>query len=523
MKNIIKKISIFILSLIIFINGCYRFNSIYALGTYEVRYLSLVSGYNYNTYGIDITTWASTCNFNADKTIVTFGGFTLNYADELNSRDIRFTSYIVNTSNVHQLIFGFVVPRNSNYINSRPIIRFYNSNNYYNGGISSVVYNGSQYDVYSGHLDYDNYSDIDSSWNISGHIHTSSGTSSDNSDKILLSYTFGDNSVAPIPIIDYGELDIHYSTNIAGSGNAINQNQDVLTWSSISSTGEDLSNGVLELRLVPGIYSSSDKSTLLTQLYSDFVVDYTNIYYLDSIPLSNGSYAMTWEEIYKHLDSGAAATNPLYKYLAIQYTGEYWQKVGWIWQYRVYIDDDYLDEEYTTIYTATSSGVSNSENIINATTYNYDLQTTINNINNVNNDTTNNYWYYQTINIPNTTPTSSDNSWLSTLIQVIGDTINKILDLLGNAFDTIFNGIIDLIKSLGIDLLGVFTSIFNNIIDFFDNLDLTTGIWVLPTSWTNNLQGITGATNNILNVWINNGLGLMIFIPLLVWLIGVIL
>ena len=477
--------------MIIFINGCYRFYSIYA-DSQTYTSITYNTTYNFMTYN------------NKD--------YYTRLSDDVRAVIIYYNNYYnlyFVCDSLFQYKYGYrdvgVVPDwNNNYSNNAYSYTYNNVTYYYISNSSIGAPNITDGSVFNDNLIIVNYDDFDV----------------DSVPNLAYRLTYGDLAVDSTPTINYGDLDIHYSTNIAGSGNAINQNQDVLTWSNISSTGEDLSSGVLELRLVPGIYSASDKSTLLTQLYSDFVVDYTNIYYLDSIPISNGSYAMTWEQIYKHLDENASATNPLFNYLAIQYTGEYWQKVGWIWQYRVYIDDEYLDEEYTTIYTATSSGVSNSEKIINATTYNYDLQTTINNINNVNNDTTNNYWYYQTINVPNTTPSSSDNSWLSTLIQVIGDLVNKILDLLGNAFDTIFNGIIDLIKSLGIDLLGVFTTIFNNIIDFFDNLDLTSSNYLLPSSWTTDINSFSSILDNFFNVWFSNGIGFMIMIPLLLVVVG---
>ena len=241
------------------------------------------------------------------------------------------------------------------------------------------------------------------------------------SNTLAIRYTYGDLAVGES--VDYGDLNISYSTHIAGMGNASLQNKDVLNWDIISSNGINISSGALELRLVPGKYTASSKQSLLSLLYNDFVIDIANAYYLTSIPISNTSFEMTWEEIIEHLDYSF-----LPSFLSIQFIDDEWIKSGWVWQYRIMIDGEYLDENYKTIYTSTSSGVQNSENIVN-NNYNQTLQQTITNINTINNNTTNNNWYYQEINVPNYDPSQDDSSWLSTLIEVIGNLLNHTFNI----------------------------------------------------------------------------------------------
>lgn len=261
-----------------------------------------------------------------------------------------------------------------------------------------------------------------------------------------LYYSFGNGAVEPEPPApSYGQLiDVSFGTSIAGSGDASGNNLDRIEWNTLKDSNDnDLPSGsTVSIRAVPGKYTGTNKENLLTKLYTDFVLDTANATVLDTVSAYAGSYQTTWRNVANHF------TWPFASVTSCLQGESYWYKNGWIYQVRLNIDD--YHSEWMTIYNATSSGVKNSETIINNTSITA-ISESVNNINNINqttnnyyvsnsSDTTNNYYYYGS-------PVNPDYSGndVSGLFPSISEILNAIRNLpsaigqlLHNLFDDLF-------------------------------------------------------------------------------------
>lgn len=256
-------------------------------------------------------------------------------------------------------------------------------------------------------------------------------------------YTFGDGAIAPCP--SYGNVkDVSFATNIAGNGDASGQNLDKIEWNRLQdSNGNDLPEGsTVTIRAVPGQYTGTSKENLLTKLYTDFVIDTAHATDLATVSAFAGWYETTWQSVVSHF------AWPFATVLSCLQGESYWYKNGWIYQIRLNIDD--YHSEWQTIYNITSSGVENSETIINSTSITA-ISQSVNNINNINqttnnnyvsnnSDTTNNYYYYDSQINPDYSGNDVSGLFpsISEILNAIRNLPHTIGELLHNLFDDLF-------------------------------------------------------------------------------------
>lgn len=202
------------------------------------------------------------------------------------------------------------------------------------------------------------------------------------------------------PVINYGALDINYSVNIASIGTkASGNNVDILTYSGFDTNGNDLRSKRIQIRALGGDYEAPDKTTLLGKTSENFqasIDNYTQIY-SGIIIGTEEELRIKWQDV---TDSLFPIMTPFYYGLFQE--NSVWYQYGWIYQARLLEPfEDTVLIDWQTIYQVTSSGVQNTQNITNSTSYNQTVQQTIQNINTLNNDTTN--WYIENTEISNET------------------------------------------------------------------------------------------------------------------------
>lgn len=266
------------------------------------------------------------------------------------------------------------------------------------------------------------------------------------SDSLAVDYSYGNLAVDPEPPApSYGNVaDVSFATNIAGNGDASGQNLDKIQWNNLQdSNGIDLPEGsTVTIRAVPGQYTGTSKENLLTKLYTDFVLDTVHATDLATVSASAGWYETTWQSVANHF------TWPFATILSCLQGGSYWYKNGWIYQIRLNIGD--YHSEWQTIYNITSSGVENSEAIINSTSITA-ISQSVNNINNINQtsnnyyvsnstDTTNNYYYYDSPINPEYSGNDVSGLFpsISEILNAIRNLPHTIGELLHNLFDDLF-------------------------------------------------------------------------------------
>ncbi len=262
-------------------------------------------------------------------------------------------------------------------------------------------------------------------------------------------YTYGDGAVDPAPPAPvFGNLaDVGYNTRIAGSGQSAINNLDTVSWNPETDTsGNDISYMSVSVRVVPGKYSASSRQNLYEKLYTDFILNDLGATVLDTVPVSIGSFSVTWEDVIDVLALPFATVASV-----IDQDGTF-IKNGWIYQVR--LEGDNYTGEWQTVFTATSSGVENDLTIIQSTTINQTLVNTITEINQLNN--TSNNWYINetTINMSEyTEPSEGDKPWWAYLLEAIVSLISKIADWIAS----IFSAIADLAGDIIDGILGLFT------------------------------------------------------------------
>lgn len=272
----------------------------------------------------------------------------------------------------------------------------------------------------------------------------------------IIDITYGDGAIdPPLPGPVYSGLsDLGYSTNIAGSGAAAIQNVDTVQWNpSVDVNGNDISNGIVTVRAVPGKYSAADRATLAEKVYTDFVLDTLGATELGTVSVSAGGFKAPWSTVIDKIALPFASIESCLK------GDEYWFKNGWVYQIRYTLDD--FTSDWQTVYTATSSGVSNDLTIINTTSVNTTLFETFQIINQINQTTNNNTVAYNyqygdvNISVENYTgdPDQDTEPWWTHLIDGLADIIAAIVDGISRLVAAIVGLVGDLIDGI----LGLFT------------------------------------------------------------------
>ena len=233
-------------------------------------------------------------------------------------------------------------------------------------------------------------------------------------------YTFGGGAVDPVEPVIWGLVDVKgYQTNVAGQGQAAINNVDVISWNNVSDTnGNDITNGNVRIRIIPGQYKSATKNNLIQQLYTDFILDIVHATDGNVFPVIDGSASFKWSDIINTLNL------PFPSFYSILNENDAWIKRGWIYEIRLEVDD-YIGE-WQPIYSSTSSGVENDLQIVNTTVITQETITTIQSINSINNTT--NIWI---INGQPVDPNSkqeppkdeNDKPWWVYLLEMINNTL----------------------------------------------------------------------------------------------------
>lgn len=336
-------------------------------------------------------------------------------------------------------------------------------------------------------------------------------------------YTFGEGASGGGP--DYGDLvDLRFYTNFVNSqqneynSNLMRLNKDTIEWDRFEdSNGNPLNVPELfvEIQAYMFEYNALTKSDLLENTILDGVYVGTP-YTLYKGSAHVGKKEFTWGEVVQ----GFTDQTHMYQFFDRMFPNYYenqWMKIGWVYRIRLITQDESYVGDWQIIYNTTSAPPSDSETIYNYYYY-YGGQgidpgvvNSIQNIQYINQDSNNvtSNYYVNGVEIP-----TSGSNWLETLLKFISDTIGKILDFLGSLFD----GFIDLLLGLfdGFDPVGSFFNWWESLKDQFNGIDLTLPEYNLPDEDISELYNLPKAT---LDIFIDNGLGFVIFIPLIFFIL----
>lgn len=277
---------------------------------------------------------------------------------------------------------------------------------------STITYNGQTY-YFSWFQDssYDNTAPV----NVIG--------ASDSYDQMAIYYTYGDGAIGPEPGINWGKPAlVEYSTKIAGSGTASGNNIDRISWDPDLDSNTNLlpSTAKIQIRAIPGEYTGITRQDLLTKTYTDLVLNYTDATTLVTLPVSVGRYETKWVDVANQLSLPFASVQSIIQ------GNDYFYKTGWIYQIRLIIEDEEYESDWINIYTATGSGVQESEVIVNSDDMTQELIQNILVINTLNENTTTN-WMIQDITInmnEYTEPGEGDKPWWAYLLEAILSVFN---------------------------------------------------------------------------------------------------
>lgn len=246
-------------------------------------------------------------------------------------------------------------------------------------------------------------------------IHNASNSS--NAVDVAIEYTFGYSAIDPEPEgPDYGYVaGTQYNTRINGSRDHVGQNIDRLVWlTDVDSKGNVLPvDARIQIRAIPGMYTGNSKQDVLTKTYTDFIIDNTNAVQLVDLVLDVGKYEIMWEEVANKLSI------PFSSVQSIIQGSDYFYKMGWIYQIRLQVDNYFSD--WQTVNTATSSGASESQTIVDSEAMTQNLIDVILTINTLN-ESVNTNWTINNYTISMDTynePSSGDKPWWAYLLEAI--------------------------------------------------------------------------------------------------------
>ena len=233
-------------------------------------------------------------------------------------------------------------------------------------------------------------------------------------------YTYGDGAVDPVEPVRWGQVDVKgYQTKVAGQGQASINNVDVITWdNAVDTVGNDITSGNVRIRLIPGEYKGETKNSLISKLYTDFILDIVHATDGNVFPVTNGSASFKWSDVISTLNL------PFISIYSLINENDAWLKRGWIYEIRLEIDD-YIGE-WQPIYASTSSGVKNDLQIVNTTVITQETINAIQSINSINSTT--NIWIINGQPVdpnPKQDPPKDENEkpWWVYLLEMINNTL----------------------------------------------------------------------------------------------------
>lgn len=326
----------------------------------------------------------------------------------------------------------------------------------------------------------------------------------DPSNEILaFSYCFGEYS-SDTPSWGY-VAGTQYNTRINGSRDHIGQNIDRIVWlTDVDSKGNELPvDARVQIRAIPGMYTGSSKQDVLTKTYTDFILDNTNAVQLVDLVLDVGKYEIMWEEVANKLSI------PFSSVQSVIQGSDYFYKMGWIYQIRLQVDDYF--SEWQTVNTATSSGASESQTIVDSEEMTQDLIDVILTINMLNQSETTN-WTINDYTISMDTynePSSGQKPWWAYLLEAI----LSVFDVDGDSQQVINNT-----NTLNIDFsdkLNEYNQIedqqIQNLDDSLDQISIESDL-INNNKFINSANWVTQQYNRITN---NNPVGSLIGFSLL--------
>lgn len=334
-------------------------------------------------------------------------------------------------------------------------------------------------------------------------------------------YTFGNGSVSPVPPINHGDLiDVGYSTNLTNSQQSnylqMRNNKDYITWNGYEDSNGNQINTLdyeVEIQAYATEYEAQTKTGLLGLTVTD-LQNYGTPVTIYEGSANRGEFSILWGDVADALN-GTSTTINFWSQMAPHSYENMWYSNGWLYRIRLKTTDDSYIGDWQTIYTMASSPPVDAE-----TVYNYyyyyggqgitdDVVDVLYNINTSNN--TSNVYY---INGNQVDPSGGSSNWLETLLKFISDMIGKILDLFGNMFDSVLDFLLNLFE--GFDPVGTFMNWWDRLKQLFNGIDLTLPSFNLPEA---DISSFSILVQKTLEIFTLNGLGFIIFIPLIVMIV----
>ena len=338
-----------------------------------------------------------------------------------------------------------------------------------------------------------------------------------------VSYTWGNNAVGPTPVINYGDLkDLGFQTYFTNTQQssllASRNNKDVITWDGYEDTNGNQINTLdymVDIQAYQTEYSANTKSDLLNLTINSYTTIGEPVTLVSMGP-NYGRYEITWGEVAQRLVGTNMISEFFNNFIPHYYEGLYYTN-GWLYRIRLRTQDNSYVGDWQIIYQITSAPPSDSSTIMQYYyqdyQYGYDNRVinTINNMNTYNN--TNNQYFINELPI-DTDTNSNGSSWWDALLRLI----EKLIDALTDIFIELLKGIVQLITDLGVNLLQTFTNLWNSLLSLIQSIDVDNIDLDFP-----DLSSYNELVQRTINVFLNNGLAYMIFIPLIVAIVRLIL
>ena len=337
-------------------------------------------------------------------------------------------------------------------------------------------------------------------------------------------YTFGDLADDTEPYGDLKDLGFQtYFTNTQqNSLLASRNNKDVITWDGYEDTNGNQINTLnmfVDIQAYQTEYSANTKSDLLNLTINSYTTIGDPVT-LVSMGANSGRYEITWGEVATALVGTNMLSEFFNNFMPHYYEGLYYTN-GWLYRIRLRTHDNSYVGDWKIIYQITSAPPSDSSTIMQYYyqdyQYGYDNRVinTIENMNTYNN--TNNQYFINELPI-DTNQNSNGSSWWDALLRLL----EKIIDGIFGLLNTLINELLDLISTLGVNVIQAFTDLFDSITDLLGNIDLTSIHFAIPQQYFTDLQYFKQLTLEFFNIYFDNGLGWLVMIPFILLLISLV-
>lgn len=336
-------------------------------------------------------------------------------------------------------------------------------------------------------------------------------------------------AIDPEEPLNLGLLQLGYYTKFVttqdNNYSAWRRNVDVITWEPTDTLGNDLGDYEIEIRAVPGVIQSNTKPSLLQKLYTDYVLDGAHAHTLGFYSPYTGQLEVSWEQVSNYFspiwDQNYGEGWSLNSFLH----QEFWYKIGWSYEAALYKKGT-LEQvtDWQVIYTVTTTDVKSSDNLIVKPVLAPDFINDLQNLND-HNGTTNNYYIDNTvINMSNGDGTeNTDKPWWSYLLEAIVGMLNNLIDLIAGIGRDIINGLFDLVKELGVNIVDFFSDLIGNIKNNDQAIDFNSPDLNITDSDLIPMSEFKSLGNNFLRIYLDNKLGYMLVIPLIILLVRLII